>query len=145
MAHSGLSIHDGVARQHDWSERAVSYSIGVGRIIWGATTTLAPQRVHNALGVAYPGADQGVWIKAFGIRDIVLGAAALHPDGIVRRAVLRAGIVMDVVDVGMVAHAGHAGLPRRAVFVGTVLGGTTAAFAAFGPSLLKNRADRSAR
>ncbi|NKR60891.1 hypothetical protein GS474_19540 [Rhodococcus hoagii] len=62
----------------DASERRVLAAIGVGRIVWGATTALVPGRVHRALGVEYPAPDKGIWIKAFGIRDIVMGAPALH-------------------------------------------------------------------
>ncbi|GAA1482973.1 hypothetical protein GCM10009624_34130 [Gordonia sinesedis] len=119
------------------AERTVTAAIGVGRIVWGATTALAPARVHRALGVDYPGPDHGIWIKAFGVRDIVLGAAALHPESTVRRAVLRAGIAMDLVDAGVVVAAARNGVPRRAAGIGVLLAGGTAAAAAFGPSLLR--------
>ncbi len=127
----------GIQQQDNSAERMVSQAIGVGRILWGATTAIASKQVYNALGIAYPGSDLGVWIKAFGVRDIVLGAAALHPDSTVRRATLRAGIAMDLVDAVVVADAARRGLPRKAAMVGVALAGGTAAFAAFGPTLVR--------
>ncbi|MEE2060002.1 hypothetical protein [Rhodococcus artemisiae] len=123
-------------QQDNSVERVVSHTIGVGRILWGATTAIASRRVYNALGISYPSSDLGVWIKAFGVRDIVLGAAALHPDATVRRANLRAGIAMDLIDAVVVADAARRGLPRKAALVGIALAGGTAAFAAFGPGLI---------
>jgi acetyl-CoA acetyltransferase len=69
-------------------------------------------------------------------RDIVLGAAALHPDSTVRRATLCAGIAMDLIDTAVVADAARRGLPRKAAVVGMALAGGTAAFAAVGPTLV---------
>ena len=125
------------AAETDIAERTVVTAIGIGRIVWGATTALAPARVHQALGVDYPGPDQGIWIKAFGVRDIVFGAAALHPEPAVRRSVLQAGFVMDLVDAGVVIAAARNGIPRRAAAIGVLLAGGTAAVAAAGPSLLR--------
>lgn len=127
------------------AERRVLATIGVGRIVWGATTALLPARVHRALGVEYPGPDKGIWIKAFGVRDIVLGAAALHPDDGVRRATLKAGIVMDVVDAGVVVAAARQGLPRRAAVIGMLLAAGTAAFATVGPVILARLSAPAAR
>jgi hypothetical protein len=127
---------DGV-NQTKSAERTVVTAIGIGRIVWGATTALAPARVHRTLGVDYPGPDRGIWIKAFGVRDIVLGAAALHPDQTVRRLVLQAGIAMDLVDAGVVITAARNGVPRRAAGIGVLLAGGTAVIAAVGPSLLR--------
>ncbi|MEE4024377.1 hypothetical protein V1Y59_14925 [Gordonia sp. PKS22-38] len=120
------------------AERRVLATIGIGRIVWGATTALAPRTVHQTLlAIEYPGPDQGIWIKAFGIRDILLGAAALHPDSTVRRATLRAGIVMDILDAGVVAAAARRGLPRRAATIGMLLAGGTAMFASAGPQIIR--------
>lgn len=126
----------GIHQQDDSAERVVSHAIGVGRILWGATTAIASRQVYEALGISYPSSDKGVWIKAFGVRDIVLGAAALHPDSTVRRANLRAGVAMDLIDAVVVADAARRGLPRKAALVGMALAGGTAAFAAFGPTLV---------
>lgn len=123
------------------AEKRVLAAIGIGRILWGATTALAPNSVHRALGVQYPGPDQGIWIKAFGIRDILIGAAALHPDNTVRRATLRAGIVMDVFDAGVVAAAARRGLPRRTTAIGILLAAGTAALATTGPTIVKKLTD----
>ncbi len=90
--------------QDDSAERVVSHAIDVGRILWGATTAIASRQVHNAVGISYPSSDLGVWIKAFGVRDIVLGAAALHPDSAVRRANLRAGIAMDLIGAMLILY-----------------------------------------
>ena len=125
-----------VKRAND-ADRTVATAVGVGRIVWGATTALVPAPVHGALGVDYPGPDRGIWIKAFGIRDIMLGAAALHPDQTVRRLVLQAGIAIDLVDAGVVIAAARNGVPRRAAGIGVLLAGGTAMVAALGPSLLR--------
>lgn len=118
-------------------ERVVSRTIGVARILWGATTTVASRQVYGALGISYPGSDLGIWIKAFGVRDIVLGAAALQTDSTVRRFTLRAGIAMDVFDAAVVVNAARHGLPRRAAAVGLVFAGGTAAFGTLGPRLVE--------
>lgn len=125
------------------ADRQVVTTIGIGRIVWGATTALAPARVHRALGIDYPGPDHGVWIRAFGVRDIVFGAAALHPDATVRRLTLHAGIAMDVVDAVVVAAAANNGLPRRAAGIGALMAGGTATFALVGPRLLRLAVGRS--
>lgn len=115
----------------DSAERTILTTIGIGRIVWGTTTALAPARVHRALGVDYPGPDHGIWLKAFGVRGIVIGAAALHPDVSVRRAVLGAGIAMDLVDAAVVwSRRLGTDLPRRAAGIGVLLAGGTAALAA---------------
>ncbi|WP_157050922.1 hypothetical protein [Rhodococcus sp. RD6.2] len=64
-----------------------------------------------------------MWIKVFGVRDIVLGAAALHPGSTVRRANLRAGIALDLIDAAVVANAARRGLPLKAALVGMALAG----------------------
>ncbi|WP_143537190.1 hypothetical protein [Rhodococcoides fascians] len=136
----GTSTPVGLIGGHheDFSERAVSHAIGVARILWGATTTVASRQVYNALGVRYPSSDLGIWIKAFGVRDVALGAAALHPDLTVRRLALRAGIVIDLIDAAVVSNAARRGLPRRAAVVGLAFAGGTAAF---GPRLVGKLCD----
>jgi hypothetical protein len=124
-------------QENDSDGRVISRMIGVARILWGATTTVASRQVYAALGISYPSSDLGVWIKAFGVRDIVLGAAALHPDSTVRRLTLRAGVVMDQFDAAVVADAGRRGLPRKAAIVGLIFAGGTAAFGTFGPGLVR--------
>lgn len=119
------------------AERAVLTALGVGRIVWNATAALAPAQVHRALGTDYPGPDQGIWIRAFGVRGVVLGVGALHPDQTIRSAVLRAGIVVDLVDAGIVVAAARNGVPRRASGIGILLAGGTAVFAAAGPPVLR--------
>ncbi|WP_232852546.1 hypothetical protein, partial [Nocardia acididurans] len=83
------------------------------------------------------------WIKAFGIRDVVLGVAAIHPDDTVRRATRKAGIAMDLVDVGVVVLAARRGLPFRAAAAGVLLGGGTAFVAAAGPTVLRRVSSRA--
>jgi hypothetical protein len=128
---------NGRALDRESAERTVSYAIGVGRIAWGITTVFASRGVYRALGVTYPGEDKGVWIKAFGIRDVVLGAAALHPDVTVRKATLRSGIAMDLFDAAVVADAARRGLPRQAAMIGLALATGAAAFGALGPPALR--------
>lgn len=126
-----------VCQEKNPDERVISRVIGVARILWGATTAVASRQVYGALGISYPSSDLGVWIKAFGVRDIVLGVAALHPDSTVRRFTLRAGIVMDLADAAVVAEAGRRGLPRKAVVAGLTFAGGAAAFGALGPGLVR--------
>lgn len=130
----------------DSAERRVLTAIGVARIVWGITTALGSAPVHRAVGIEYPGPDGGIWIKAFGVRDVILGVAALHSDETVRRVTLTAGIAMDLFDAGVVIFAARQGLPRRAARIGVLLAGGTAVFAAAGPGLLRmvenQRSDR---
>lgn len=133
------------SHDHDWAERRVLAAIGIGRIVWGVVTALASDRVHRIGHLDYPGPDQGVWIKAFGVRDVVLGAAALHADDAVRHATRRAGITMDLFDVGVVIHAARRGLPRRVAAIGVLLGGGTAVVAAVGPTMLRTLRPPSVR
>ncbi|APE35262.1 hypothetical protein BOX37_16390 [Nocardia mangyaensis] len=130
----------------DSAERRVLTAIGVARIVWGLTTALGSAHVHRCGGIGYPGPDGGVWIKAFGVRDVILGAGALHSEEAVRRATLRAGIAMDLFDAGAVIVAARQGMPRRAARIGVLMAGGTAVFAAAGPGLLRmvenRRADR---
>lgn len=111
--------------------------IGVARIVWGMTTTFGSAHAHRLGGIEYPGPDGGIWVKAFGVRDVVLGAAALHSDETVRRATLKAGIAMDLFDAGAVIFAARQGMPRRAARIGILMAGGTAVFAAAGPGLLR--------
>ncbi|MFD3458273.1 hypothetical protein ACFWVM_01025 [Nocardia fluminea] len=130
----------------DSVQRRVLAVIGVARIVWGVTTALGSAHVHRVGGIEYPGPDGGVWIKAFGIRDVILGAAALHSDETVRGATLKAGIAMDLFDAGVVIVAARHGMPRRAARIGVLMAGGTAVFAAAGPGLLRmvenHRSDR---
>ncbi|NLG54827.1 MAG: hypothetical protein GX542_04135 [Rhodococcus sp.] len=126
----------------DHSERQILAVIGIGRIIWGATTAFGSARVHRTLGLEYPGPDKGVWIKAFGIRDILIGAAALHPDKKIRTLTLRGGIVMDLFDVGVALNAGRHNLPKNATLIGLIMAGGTATFAAIGPAVLRKLRSR---
>lgn len=122
---------------NDSDERVISTMIGVARILWGVTTAVASRQVYSALGISYPSSDLGVRIKAFGVRDIVLGAAALHTDLTVRRFTLRAGIAVDLIDAVVIADAAGQGLCRKAAVVGMTFAGGTAAFGTFGAGLVK--------
>jgi hypothetical protein len=122
-------------------ERTVVRAIGVCRIVWGTILAVAPGTVHRVLGASYPGEDFGVWVKVFGVRDIVVGAGALSSDPALWRPTLRAGIVMDLVDAAIVADATRRGLPARAAGPGLTLAGGTAVVGMIGPALLR-RANR---
>lgn len=130
----------------DSAERRVLAAIGVARIVWGMTTAFGSAHVHRVGGIEYPGPDGGVWIKAFGVRDVILGAGALHSDETVRHATLKAGIAMDLFDAGVVIFAARQGMPRRAARMGVLMAGGCAVFAAAGPGLLRmvenRRSDR---
>ncbi|MFE1591541.1 hypothetical protein [Nocardia sp. NPDC058705] len=130
----------------DSAQRRVLAVLAVVRIVWGVITALASARVHRIGGMDYPGPDGGVWIKAFGVRDVVLGAAALHPDESVRRATWKAGIAMDLFDAGAVIFSARQGMPGRAARIGFLMAGGAAAFATAGPGVLRmvegRRSDR---
>ncbi|MFC4127337.1 hypothetical protein [Nocardia rhizosphaerae] len=121
----------------DSAGRRVIAALGVVRIGWGTITALGSAPVHRLGGIGYPGPDGGMWVKAFGVRDVVLGAAALHSDDAVRRATRKAGIAMDLFDAGVVVLAARQGLPRRAARIGVAMAGGAAVFAAVGPSVLR--------
>ncbi|WP_306361651.1 hypothetical protein [Nocardia sp. CC227C] len=135
------------ADRSDSAERRVLAALGIVRIVWGAATALGSAHVHRIGGLAYPGPDGGIWIKAFGVRDVVLGAAALHSDATVRRATLKAGIAMDLFDAGAVLVAAGQGMPRRAARIGFLMASSAVVVAAAGPGLLRmvenRRSDRT--
>lgn len=118
------------------AEKRVLAVVGVGRVVWGTVAAAVPGPIHRAFGVEYPGPDRGIWIRAFGVRDVLIGAAALHPDRSVRSAVRTAGIAMDLVDAAVVMSAARQGLTRRATVAGVLMAGGTATIAAVGPRLL---------
>lgn len=110
-------------------------AVGVGRLLWGMTLATVPGRVHHLGSVDYPGADGGVWVRAFGVRTVVFALGALHPDPAVRTATMRSGIVMDAVDMGMVLLARRSGLPGPAAAVGATMAGAAMAVALMGEAV----------
>lgn len=57
-------------------DRMLGRSIGIGRVLFGALCLIVPRRILGANGADAPGPV--VWmIRAFGVRDAVLGAGAI--------------------------------------------------------------------
>lgn len=124
--------------QLELNERNVSASVGLGRLSLGVAALLIPKITHLSLGVGYPGQDGGVLARMFGLRDIVIGAAALHPSAEVRRATITAGMAMDLADVPAILLGIRKGVPRtNAILVASVAGGN-AVLAYAGRRLVEN-------
>lgn len=76
--------------------------IALGRVAYGIGCMAAPRQVMGPVGAAAQG--QMVWmIRAFGVRDLVLGAGtfkALGGDGAAARAWVQVSALADTIDVG---------------------------------------------
>jgi len=81
--------------------RLIARAIGAGRIAVGLGLVAEPKLARAWIGPAAEREDVGVALRAFGVRDVVLGGLALHtaskPQVAARMAA--AGIVVDVVDL----------------------------------------------
>jgi hypothetical protein len=90
---SNRSVVDGLQR-----------ALGVGRIVAGAGPWLAPELAWRQFGVSGSTAadpEAQALGRLFGSRDVVLGAALLMaktPEA--KRQILRAGLVVDALDLG---------------------------------------------
>ena len=92
------------------------------RLLVGGTAFLAPGLGARLIGLPRADPQAAYWARLFGIRDVVLGVAALRLAGDQRREVIRLTALCDAVDVG------SALLGRRAGFstATTALAGVTA-------------------
>lgn len=81
--------------------RLVARAIGAGRIAVGLGFVAAPKLARPWIGPTAEREDVGVVLRAFGVRDVVLGGLAVHtaskPQVAARMAAT--GIVVDTVDL----------------------------------------------
>lgn len=87
--------------------RQVARAIGAGRIAVGMGLVAAPTLAGAWIGPVAQREDVGVALRAFGMRDVVLGGLVLHtassPAVAARMAV--AGIAIDTVDLAATVGA----------------------------------------
>ncbi len=104
-------------------------SLGVGRIIAGGAAWVAPEAAWKQFGLlsaAESAGAQGLGGR-FGSRDLVLGAALLLARSpATRRQILRAGLVVDGLDVAAGVLAGKALSPKG---MASIAGGAVSAIA----------------
>ena len=84
---------------------AIAIPLNAGRIAYGLAAVVAPSRAARGwIGRAAKQPDVVPMIRAFGIRDVALGAAtigtikATGPGGVGARVLLGLGVMVDVVD-----------------------------------------------
>lgn len=118
------------------TEREVARSIGMGRIGLGVATIVAPGAVQKIVA-GHEGSDKGIWLRMFGVREIFIGAAALHPNEIIWRTTLRYGIAMDAADAAAIVASAKRGAPQRAVIPGAAIAAGAALAGALGPAYLR--------
>ena len=104
------------AQKHPTTTAMSVIRMFAGGISWASPT--AAWRVFG-LGGTVPDASAGLVGRLFGIRDFVLGAAVNHPDPVVRKAVLQAGVVCDTADVVSSLIAVRAGAPKATLITAT--------------------------
>jgi hypothetical protein len=117
--------------------RRAQTALCVLRSAIGVVTWLAPSRSGRTFGLgdAFDPPDAALVARLFAVRDLALAQALRHPDPAVRRQVLRAGVVVDGVDVVASLVAALRG-GRRTVLVGVGLG--AALFAGAGVLALRD-------
>jgi hypothetical protein len=71
--------------------------------------------------------------RLFGVRDLALGRAVMHPDPAVRRAALGIGVAVDSVDVVATCIALRRGAPKP---IAVLIGGGAALFVGLGVTAL---------
>ena len=117
-------------------------SLGIGRMIAGIGPLVAPVTAARQMGMSATAEEPEaqVWAQLFGSRDVVLGALLIGAKNpAVRRTVVRAGLVIDTLDIvsGLRARSGLSGTAKAAV-----IGGAGAAVVS---GALLELADRRAR
>jgi hypothetical protein len=91
------------------------------RVLVGGLSWLTPTLSARASGFA-PDPAARYWTRLFGVRDVVLGVAALAAQGDERRRIVRLTAACDVADLAATvlgARAGHVP-PRAALLAGGV-------------------------
>lgn len=103
----------------------------------GAGSWLAPGSSWALFGLG-PGSEvdgsTGTATRLFAARELALGVGLHHPDREVRRALLRAGVAIDLVDLVASLIGVRRGSPRRSL-VGVTAGAVF--FAALGAAALR--------
>ncbi|MDQ3608111.1 MAG: hypothetical protein M3459_04300 [Actinomycetota bacterium] len=108
--------------------RRIAQAIGAARIAMGLGFAAAPNLARAWLGPAAQREDVGIAVRAFGVRDAVLGGLALHtasrPQVAARMAAM--GIVVDAVDLGATVAARRSVPATGVVLVALMAGGAIA-------------------
>lgn len=95
--------------------------MSVARMFAGGVSWASPAAAWRVFGLGRtaPDASSGLVGRLFGIRDFVLGAAVHHPDPVVRKAVLQAGVICDSADIVSSLIAVRAGAPKATLITAT--------------------------
>lgn len=96
-------------------------AMSIVRMFAGGISWLSPAASWRVFGLGRtaPDASGGLVGRLFGIRDFVLGAAVHHPNPVVRKAVLQAGVVCDTADIVSSLVAVRAGAPKAVLVTAT--------------------------
>ena len=117
-------------------------TLGAIRAVVGLSTLVRPRLAGVVLGAGgAAGRDGGAVARMFGVRDVAIAAATLHPDPAVRETGLRLGLVCDAVDVVSVVLGRRGGVSSAGA---VLVGGAAAAFALAGAVAVRPRRDVSA-
>ncbi|MCP9489372.1 MAG: hypothetical protein MSC31_05790 [Solirubrobacteraceae bacterium MAG38_C4-C5] len=116
--------------------RLIARAIGAGRIAVGLGFVAAPKLARAWIGPAAQREDVGVALRAFGVRDLVLGGLAVHtaskPQVAARMAA--AGILVDAVDLAATVAARRSvpatGIALVALMAGGAIAGQAMAYRA---------------
>ncbi len=104
-------------------------SLGVGRIIAGGAAWAAPEAAWKQFGLASAAESPEAQVlgRLFGSRDLVLGAALLLAKSpSTRRQILRAGLIVDSLDLAAAALARQSLSPKG---MASIAGGAASAIA----------------
>ncbi len=108
--------------------RLIARAIGAGRIAVGLGLVAAPRLARAWIGPAAEREDVGVALRAFGVRDLVLGGLAMHtaskPQVAARMAA--AGIAIDTVDLAGTVAARRSVPTAGVALVALMAGGAIA-------------------
>lgn len=115
---------------------SIALPLNVGRIAYGLAAVLAPnQATRGWIGRAAKQPDVAPMIRAFGIRDVALGAAtigtikAAGPGGVGAKVLLGLGVMVDVVDTAS-GFASRKDVPSASMIYAVAGGAAIAGIAA---------------
>ena len=116
-------------------EKAAVYSLSIGRIVVGAYSWLLPKLASRTLGLdnAAKSNDGEAVTRLFGARDLALGYALPTSDAGSRDAVLKAGLIVDSLDILSGLIASKKGIKSKA---SALIVGGAASFVGLGAYLL---------
>lgn len=112
--------------------RTVARGVAAGRVAFGVALTFAPRFVMRRAGETLdPPRPYGWWLRAVGVRDLVLGTGAMlaldGADPVVARTWVGAGAVTDTADAAMaIVSRRDLDGPRRALIVAVAGAAATA-------------------